>query len=184
MVREPLRTKSCSTKEWLEESLRECGTCMTCLFIPSPSLTSPSLTSPSLTSPSLTSPSLTSPFLTSPSLTSPSLTSPSLTSPSLTSLSLCYTFLLPHSVTCHFMPVWNAFRCDFLDHRMLVIESMDGDTETRRLSPLALDGGDTGHGHYTDLLNGPMDHGQWSCNWVCPILGLHGPFCNVDCTVA
>ena len=44
---------------------------------------------------------------------------------------------------------------------MLVIESMDADTETRRLSPLALDGGDTGHGPYTDLLNGPMDHG-WS----------------------
>lgn len=42
---------------------------------------------------------------------------------------------------------------------MLVIESMDADTETRRLSPLALDGGDTGHGSYTDLLNGPMDHG-------------------------
>lgn len=43
---------------------------------------------------------------------------------------------------------------------MLVIESMDADTETRRLSPLALDGGDTGHGLYTDLLNGPMDHGK------------------------
>ena len=67
---------------------------------------------------------------------------------------------------------------------MLVIESMDGDTETRRLSPLALDGGDTGHGHYTDLLNGPMDHGQWSYNWVCPILGLRGPLCNVYCTIA
>ena len=42
MVREPLRTRSCSTKEWLEESRRECEACMTCLLIPS-SLTSPSL---------------------------------------------------------------------------------------------------------------------------------------------
>ena len=43
---------------------------------------------------------------------------------------------------------------------MLVIESMDADTETRRLSPLALEGGDTGGGEYTDLINGPMDHGK------------------------
>ena len=43
---------------------------------------------------------------------------------------------------------------------MLIIESMDEDTETRRLSPLALTGGDTGHGEYTDLINGPMDHGN------------------------
>ena len=42
---------------------------------------------------------------------------------------------------------------------MLIIESMDDDTETRRLSPLALTGGSTGHGDYTDLINGPMDHG-------------------------
>ena len=43
---------------------------------------------------------------------------------------------------------------------MLVIESMDADTEVRRLSPLAIRGGDTGHGKYIDLLNGPMDHGK------------------------
>ena len=57
------------------------------------------------------------------------------------------------------METWNAYRCQSLDHRMLVIESLDADTETRRLSPIALDGGNTGHGPYTDLLNGPMDHG-------------------------
>ena len=42
---------------------------------------------------------------------------------------------------------------------MLIIESRDDDSETRRLSPVALTGGDTGHGEYTDLINGPMDHG-------------------------
>ena len=37
---------------------------------------------------------------------------------------------------------------------MLVIESLDGDTELRRLSPVAV----SSNG-YTDLLNGPMDQG-------------------------
>ena len=42
---------------------------------------------------------------------------------------------------------------------MMVIESMDADTETRRLSPLALVGGGSGLVNYTDLMNGPMDYG-------------------------
>lgn len=44
---------------------------------------------------------------------------------------------------------------------MLVIESMDADTEVRRLSPVALsaDG-------YTNLLNGPQDHG-WCFGYTC-----------------
>lgn len=61
---------------------------------------------------------------------------------------------------CELRERWQAYRCKRLQHHMLVIESMDGDTETRRLSPLALDGGDTGTGDYTDLINGPMDHGN------------------------
>ena len=48
---------------------------------------------------------------------------------------------------------------------MLVIESMDDDTETRRLSPLALTGGNTGQGDYTDLINGPMDHGWFALHF-------------------
>jgi len=60
---------------------------------------------------------------------------------------------------CVFVPEWQAYRCRSLQHHMFIIESMDADTETRRLSPLALDGGNTGNGDYTDLLNGPMDHG-------------------------
>ena len=44
---------------------------------------------------------------------------------------------------------------------MLVIESMDADSETRRLSPLALDGGGAmEYGPYTELLNRLMYHGK------------------------
>ena len=62
------------------------------------------------------------------------------------------------SSLCQFMESWNAYHCQGLEHRMLVIESMDGDSETRRLSPVALVGGH--QWQYTDLLNGPMDHGM------------------------
>ena len=55
---------------------------------------------------------------------------------------------------------------------MMVIESMDADTETRRLSPLALVGGDTGTVNYTDLMNGPMDHGMSPCPSVYVIMSL------------
>ena len=58
------------------------------------------------------------------------------------------------------MTSWNAYRCQRLQHFMFVIESMDSDTETRRLSPIALHGGNTGAGNYTDMINGPMDHGE------------------------
>ena len=55
---------------------------------------------------------------------------------------------------------------------MLIVESMDADSETRRISPIALHGGDLGTGPYTDLLNGPMDHGAFIyivplCSIVC-----------------
>lgn len=60
---------------------------------------------------------------------------------------------------CEWREEWHAYRCKRLQHHMFIIESMDDDTETRRLSPLALSGGDTGNGGYTDLINGPMDHG-------------------------
>lgn len=66
---------------------------------------------------------------------------------------------------CERRPAWQGYRCKGLQHHMLVVESLDADTETRRLSPLALHGGDTGAGEYTDLINGPMDHGM--CMHVC-----------------
>ncbi len=49
-----------------------------------------------------------------------------------------------------------------VDYRMLIIESMDSDTETRRLSPVAVMS-DNG---YIDLINGPQDHG-WCNGYTC-----------------
>jgi hypothetical protein len=45
---------------------------------------------------------------------------------------------------------------------MLIIESMDSDTETRRLSPVAVMS-DNG---FIDLINGPQDHG-WCNGYTC-----------------
>lgn len=44
---------------------------------------------------------------------------------------------------------------------MFVIESLDADTETRRLSPIAL-----ASNGYIDLINGPQDHG-WCHGYTC-----------------
>jgi hypothetical protein len=33
---------------------------------------------------------------------------------------------------------WNAYQCSDMDHHMAIIESLDPDTETRRLSPVAI----------------------------------------------
>ena len=62
---------------------------------------------------------------------------------------------------CAFVPDWNAYRCRGLDHLMLVMESLDADTEVRRLSPIALGAGD-----YVNLVNGPMDNG-WCGGYTC-----------------
>ncbi|KAK3532561.1 hypothetical protein QTP86_024146, partial [Hemibagrus guttatus] len=63
--------------------------------------------------------------------------------------------------TCTFMSAWQAYKCFGMNYRMLVIESLDSDTETRRLSPVAVLGGG-----YVDLLNGPQDHG-WCAGYTC-----------------
>ena len=55
--------------------------------------------------------------------------------------------------TCTWVPEWRGFECDdSLDWRMLSIESMDQDTESRRLSPVAVHH----QGGYVDLINGPQ----------------------------
>eukprot|EP00735_Rhodelphis_limneticus_P009645 TRINITY_DN2840_c1_g2::TRINITY_DN2840_c1_g2_i1::g.6132::m.6132 TRINITY_DN2840_c1_g2::TRINITY_DN2840_c1_g2_i1::g.6132 ORF type:complete len:2077 (-),score=567.85,sp/Q86WI1/PKHL1_HUMAN/31.35/0.0,sp/Q86WI1/PKHL1_HUMAN/29.80/3e-30,G8/PF10162.4/8.7e-26,Beta_helix/PF13229.1/3.9,Beta_helix/PF13229.1/2.6,Beta_helix/PF13229.1/0.35,DUF1049/PF06305.6/0.19 TRINITY_DN2840_c1_g2_i1:1087-7215(-) len=64
-------------------------------------------------------------------------------------------------VKCWWMDSWNAYSCRDLDHRMLVVESLDADAETRRLSPIAL-----GSEGWVDLINGPMDHG-WCSFFTC-----------------
>ena len=40
---------------------------------------------------------------------------------------------------CSLMPKWNGYLCDSnIEYHMLQIESMDSDTETRRVSPLSV----------------------------------------------
>uniref|UniRef100_A0A3Q2VVI1 PKHD1 like 1, tandem duplicate 2 n=1 Tax=Haplochromis burtoni TaxID=8153 RepID=A0A3Q2VVI1_HAPBU len=63
--------------------------------------------------------------------------------------------------TCTYMSSWQSYKCFGLNYRMLVIESLDADTETRRLSPIAV----VGDG-YVDLINGPQDHG-WCSGYTC-----------------
>ncbi|XP_062266639.1 PKHD1 like 1, tandem duplicate 1 [Platichthys flesus] len=62
---------------------------------------------------------------------------------------------------CVYMSTWQSYKCSGLNYRMLVIESLDADTETRRLSPVAV----LGDG-YLDLLNGPQDQG-WCSGYTC-----------------
>lgn len=50
---------------------------------------------------------------------------------------------------CEYMRTWQGYKCTGLDYRMLVIESLDADTETRRLSPVSV----LGNG-FVDLING------------------------------
>uniref|UniRef100_UPI0037E8D1AF fibrocystin-L-like n=1 Tax=Semicossyphus pulcher TaxID=241346 RepID=UPI0037E8D1AF len=64
---------------------------------------------------------------------------------------------------CTFMSSWQSYKCFGLNYRMLVIESLDADTETRRLSPVAVLGGG-----YVDLINGPQDHG-WCAGYTCQL---------------
>lgn len=50
---------------------------------------------------------------------------------------------------CTYMNTWQSYKCFQLNYRMLVTESLDADTETRRLSPVAV----LGDG-FVDLING------------------------------
>ncbi|OCT77099.1 hypothetical protein XELAEV_18032294mg, partial [Xenopus laevis] len=63
--------------------------------------------------------------------------------------------------TCVYMSAWEAYKCFGLNYEMMVIESLDRDTETRRLSPVAV----LGSG-YIDLINGPQQHG-WCSGYTC-----------------
>ncbi|XP_078071648.1 PKHD1 like 1, tandem duplicate 1 [Mustelus asterias] len=63
--------------------------------------------------------------------------------------------------TCIYMSAWQSYKCFGLNYEMLVIESLDPDSETRRLSPVALLSE-----KYIDLINGPQDHG-WCSGYTC-----------------
>ncbi|KAL3886657.1 hypothetical protein ACJMK2_026637 [Sinanodonta woodiana] len=65
---------------------------------------------------------------------------------------------------CTLSTSWQAWLCQGLDYLVLTIESMDDDTETRRLSPVAVLA-HYGNG-YIDLINGPQDHG-WCAGYTC-----------------
>ena len=62
---------------------------------------------------------------------------------------------------CEWNPDYNSYLCANIDHMMLVIESLDPDTEVRRFAPVGVsaDG-------YIDLINGPKDHG-WCGGYTC-----------------
>ncbi|CAH8613574.1 unnamed protein product [Schistosoma intercalatum] len=64
--------------------------------------------------------------------------------------------------SCIYMPKMQAYKCSkALDHKVLLIESMDPDALERRLSPIAF-ATDGLSANYIDLINGPSDHGVCS----------------------
>jgi hypothetical protein len=63
---------------------------------------------------------------------------------------------------CSYKSAWQGYECHTLNYAMLVIESMDEDTESRRLSPVAV----VSDNGYLDLINGPQDHG-WCFGYTC-----------------
>jgi len=62
---------------------------------------------------------------------------------------------------CSFNSEWNMYLCSKLQHLLLVIESLDDDTEVRRLSPVGI----SANG-FINLINGPKDHG-WCGGYTC-----------------
>ena len=64
---------------------------------------------------------------------------------------------------CELMPTWNAWLCNSssIDPAQLIIESLDADTETRSLVPVAL-----ASAGYVDIMNGGQDHG-WCFGYTC-----------------
>jgi len=57
---------------------------------------------------------------------------------------------------CDWVDGWTAYKCRNINHRLMIIESMDRDTKIRRLSPIAVLT-DPGASGYIDLVNGPQD---------------------------
>ena len=62
---------------------------------------------------------------------------------------------------CTWQGHWGAYSCLNTTYKFFIIESLDADTETRRLSPIAI----SSQG-YVDLVNGPQDHG-WCHGYTC-----------------
>ncbi|KAK4308481.1 hypothetical protein Pmani_019821 [Petrolisthes manimaculis] len=67
--------------------------------------------------------------------------------------------------SCTKMATWQGWKCTNLIHRMMIIESLDSDTEVRRLSPIGLIA-NPGPNGYVDLVNGPQDQ-SWCFGYTC-----------------
>ena len=57
---------------------------------------------------------------------------------------------------CSWVEDWHAYKCHGINHRLMIMESMDIDTLDRRLSPVAVLA-NPGPNGYIDLINGPQD---------------------------
>lgn len=73
---------------------------------------------------------------------------------------MCYIGIIRDD-TCSYKTFYQAWECHGYDYEMLMLESMDQDTETRRVSPVAV----LGDG-FVDLVIGPQDHG-WCLGYTC-----------------
>ena len=58
---------------------------------------------------------------------------------------------------CTWIPEWVAYQCHSINHKVMIMESLDRDSQFRRLSPIALLS-NPGSDGYIDLINGPQDH--------------------------
>jgi hypothetical protein len=68
--------------------------------------------------------------------------------------------------TCTYSSSQQLYTCTDYTYRQLTIESMDSDTETRRLSPVGFLGWNNNGDGFMDLINGPQDHG-WCAGYTC-----------------
>ena len=57
---------------------------------------------------------------------------------------------------CTWVTDWMAYKCQNINHRLMIIESMDRDSKIRRLSPIAMLA-NPGSDGTVDLVNGPQD---------------------------
>ena len=67
--------------------------------------------------------------------------------------------------TCVWNNDWRAYKCQDINHRLMIIESMDRDTKIRRLGPIAVLANPGSNG-WIDLVNGPQDHSCCS-GYIC-----------------
>ncbi|XP_048777455.2 fibrocystin-L-like isoform X3 [Ostrea edulis] len=68
--------------------------------------------------------------------------------------------------TCTYNNNQQVYKCTDYTYRQLTIESMDADTELRRLSPVAILAWNGNGDGFIDLINGPQDHG-WCAGYTC-----------------